>query len=145
MHRQINRKKLFRSTPPLNGTGGTIGTSCGSLSPCGLCPLPMNCPGYREVVRAFYDDGVGSSIKNLQLCTHSRILVCLQLFLSLCALFLLCVRCANALNLYISILIFRQLYLIPLACIVTSALTISCSEEGSGRRPGTDDEYIEIY
>lgn len=32
-----------------------------------------------------------------------------------------------------------------LAGIVTSALTISCSEEGTGRRPGTDDGYIEIY
>lgn len=32
-----------------------------------------------------------------------------------------------------------------MAGIVTSALTISCSEEGTGRRPGTDDGYIEIY
>lgn len=32
-----------------------------------------------------------------------------------------------------------------LAGIVTSALTISCSEEGTGRRPGTDDGDIEIY
>ena len=144
MHRQINRKKLFRSTPP-ERNGWNNWNILRELKPLRTVSAAYELPGYREVVRAFYDDGVGSSIKNLQLCTHSRILVCLQLFLSLCALFLLCVRCANALNLYISILIFRQLYLIPLACIVTSALTISCSEEGSGRRPGTDDEYIEIY
>ena len=40
--------------------------------------------------------------------------------------------------------IMRKIFFL-LACIVTSALTISCSEEGTGRRPGTDDGYIEIY